>query len=90
VTPDRSSEGTGGEPLARSVMIAGEMLNWSDLHPEDGEPATGGPVPSSLLDAVLRPKADDQNTFDLWEYNVKARATRLLVDSLPGLGPAVR
>lgn len=55
MTPDRSSEDTGGEPLARSVMIAGEMLNWSDLHPEDGEPATGGPVPSSLLDAVLRP-----------------------------------
>ncbi|TDU89353.1 hypothetical protein EV138_2917 [Kribbella voronezhensis] len=37
-------------------MIAGEMLNWSDLHPEDGEPATGGPVPSALLDAVLRPE----------------------------------
>jgi hypothetical protein len=36
-------------------MIAGEMLNWSDLHPEDGEPATGGPVSSALLDAVLRP-----------------------------------
>ncbi|QNE23099.1 hypothetical protein F1D05_23140 [Kribbella qitaiheensis] len=36
-------------------MIAGEMLNWSDLHPEDGEPATGGQVPSALLDAVLRP-----------------------------------
>jgi hypothetical protein len=55
VTPDRSSEDTGGEPLARSVMIAGEMLNWSDLHPEDGEPATGGPVPAALLDATLRP-----------------------------------
>jgi hypothetical protein len=37
-------------------MIAGEMLNWSDLHPEDAEPATGGPVPSALLDAVLRPE----------------------------------
>ncbi len=37
-------------------MIAGEMLNWSDLHPEDGEPATGGPVPSALLDAILRPE----------------------------------
>ena len=29
----------------------------------------------------LRAKADDQNTFDLWEYNVKAHATRLLIDS---------
>ena len=55
MTPDRSSQDSGGEPLARSVMIAGEMLNWSDLHPEDGAPATGGPIPSSLLDAVLRP-----------------------------------
>ena len=29
----------------------------------------------------LRAKADDQTTFDLWEYNVKAGITRLLVDS---------
>lgn len=29
----------------------------------------------------LRAKADDQNTFDLWEYNVKANSTHLLVDS---------
>ena len=29
----------------------------------------------------LRAKADDQNTFDLWEYNVNANSTRLLVDS---------
>jgi len=29
----------------------------------------------------LRAKADDQNTFDLWEYNVDANATHLLVDS---------
>ncbi|ADB29610.1 hypothetical protein Kfla_0488 [Kribbella flavida DSM 17836] len=36
-------------------MIAGEMLNWSDLHPSDGRPATSGPVPAELLAAVLRP-----------------------------------
>jgi len=29
----------------------------------------------------LRAKDNDKNTFDLWEYNVKANATRLLVDS---------
>ncbi|HEX3896144.1 MAG TPA: S9 family peptidase [Rudaea sp.] len=29
----------------------------------------------------LRAKADDQTTYDLWEYNVKDRATRLLLDS---------
>jgi hypothetical protein len=46
VTPDQSSE-------ARSIMVGAEMLNWSDLHPEDGRPATGGPVPIALLDAVL-------------------------------------
>src|SRR4029078_8145370 len=30
---------------------------------------------------LLRAKADDQNTFDLCEYNVAAGAPRLLVDS---------
>lgn len=59
VTSDRSPEkgtehGTGGA-LARSVMIGAEMLNWSDLHPDDGRPASGGPVPAALLAAVLVP-----------------------------------
>ncbi|MGC4936315.1 hypothetical protein [Kribbella sp. DT2] len=44
----------GGAP-ALSVMIAGELLNWSDLHPSDGRPAVGGPVPAELLAAVVRP-----------------------------------
>ena len=54
MTPDLSSEGAAGEPVARSIMIAGEMLNWSDLHPEDGRSATSGPVPAALLESVLR------------------------------------
>jgi dipeptidyl-peptidase-4 len=29
----------------------------------------------------LRAKADDQHTFDLWEYNLRDHTTRLLVDS---------
>jgi dipeptidyl-peptidase-4 len=29
----------------------------------------------------LRAKEDDQTTYDLWEYNVKDRVTRLLLDS---------
>ncbi len=37
--------------------------------------------PDGARVTFLRAKADDQNTFDLWEYNVKAGATRLLVDS---------
>jgi hypothetical protein len=54
VTPTRSSDQTPeGEPLARSVLIGAEMLNWSDLRPEDGRPATGGAVAAALLDAVL-------------------------------------
>ncbi|MDX6279903.1 MAG: hypothetical protein QOH03_974 [Kribbellaceae bacterium] len=31
------------------------MLNWSDLRPADGRPATGGSATAALLDAVLRP-----------------------------------
>jgi len=37
--------------------------------------------PDGTRVTFLRAKADDQNTFDLWEYNVNANATRLLVDS---------
>ena len=51
MTPDRSPE----NKVARAVMIGAEMLNWSDLHPEDGRPATGGPVPAAVLAAVLTP-----------------------------------
>jgi dipeptidyl-peptidase-4 len=47
-----------------------------------------GPIPVQLKVSpdgervtFLRAKADDRTTFDLWEYNVKANATRLLVDS---------
>jgi len=46
-----------------------------------------GPVPVQLKVSpdgervtFLRAKADDRTTFDLWEYNVKANATRMLVD----------
>jgi dipeptidyl-peptidase-4 len=37
--------------------------------------------PDGARVTFLRAKADDQNTFDLWEYNIKAGVTRLLVDS---------
>lgn len=47
-----------------------------------------GPAPSKLRVSpdgarvtFVRAKPNDQNTFDLWEYNVKDHATRLLVDS---------
>lgn len=36
-------------------MVGAEMLNWSDLRPTDGRPATGGSATAALLDAVLRP-----------------------------------
>ena len=37
--------------------------------------------PDGTRVTFLRAKASDQNTFDLWEYNVNANATRMLVDS---------
>ncbi|MGB0134718.1 S9 family peptidase [Dokdonella sp.] len=47
-----------------------------------------GPVPRELgispdgqRVTFLRPKTDDQNRLDLWEYNIKDKATRLLVDA---------
>jgi len=36
-------------------MVGAEMLNWSDLHPGDGRPASGGPATAALLEATLRP-----------------------------------
>jgi dipeptidyl-peptidase-4 len=37
--------------------------------------------PDGARVTFLRAKAEDQNTFDLWEYNVKSNSTHLLVDS---------
>ncbi|HEX7113460.1 MAG TPA: DPP IV N-terminal domain-containing protein, partial [Mizugakiibacter sp.] len=52
------------------------------------DPALGGPAPRGLKISpdgarvsFLRGKADDQNQLDLWEYNLKDRRLRLLVDS---------
>lgn len=36
-------------------MVGAEMLNWSDLRPTDGPPATGGRATGALLAATLRP-----------------------------------
>jgi len=53
-----------------------------------GGGSLSGPVPVQLKVSpdgervtFLRAKVDDRTTFDLWEYNVKANATRMLVDS---------
>ena len=53
-----------------------------------GGGSLSGPTPTKVKISpdgervtFLRAKVDDQNTFDLWEYNVKAHATRLLIDS---------
>src|SRR5271163_2530035 len=53
-----------------------------------GGGSLNGQVPSQLKISpdgervtFLRSKPDDRTTFDLWEYNVRANATRILVDS---------
>ena len=47
-----------------------------------------GPTPVKLRTSpdgsrvtFLRPKQEDQNAFDLWEYNLNSKQTRMLVDS---------
>jgi hypothetical protein len=57
-SPDQASDqafdqAPESEPVMRSTMVGAEMLNWSDLEPTDGRPATGGPVAAALLDAAL-------------------------------------
>jgi dipeptidyl-peptidase-4 len=79
----------------RAIVISGLLLAATAASAEqltidrifDGG-SLNGPTPIELQIApdgsrvtFLRAKSDDQDTFDLWEYNVKAGATRLLVDS---------
>ncbi|MFZ8483223.1 hypothetical protein ACO1NB_13635, partial [Staphylococcus aureus] len=51
-------------------------------------PALAGPAPRAVQVSpdgsrvsFLRGRADDQHQLDLWEYNLRDHATRLLVDS---------
>ncbi|MEV6287222.1 hypothetical protein [Kribbella sp. NPDC051770] len=85
MTSDQSSDETAA---ARSVMIAGEMLNWSDLHPTDGRPAVGGPVPADLLAAAVRPTdtvlVAGPHSLELLEQVAKTAASvDVLVRSAP-------
>jgi dipeptidyl-peptidase-4 len=79
----------------RFTLINALLLAAASAHAEQlsidrifGGGSLNGPTPMELQISpdgsrvtFLRAKADDQNTFDLWEYNVKAGSTRLLVDS---------
>lgn len=71
--------------LAAMPSVQAEQLTIERIY---GGGSLSGPTPSQLKISpdgaritFLRAKPDDQTTFDLWEYNVKAGATRLLVDS---------
>ncbi|MFC5265296.1 hypothetical protein ACFPJ1_24565 [Kribbella qitaiheensis] len=70
------------------VMVGAEMLNWSDLTPLNGRPATGGRVPAALLDAVLKPTDSvlvaGPHSLDLLEQVVGATAS---VDALVRSAP---
>jgi dipeptidyl-peptidase-4 len=53
-----------------------------------GDPALSGPAPRAVQVSpdgtrvtYVRGRADDQHQLDLWEYNLKDRVTRRLVDS---------
>jgi dipeptidyl-peptidase-4 len=70
---------------AASLSAQAEQLTIDRMY---GGGSLAGPVPSQLKVSpngervtFLRSKPDDQKTFDLWEYNVKDNATRMLVDS---------
>ena len=67
-------------PAARAEQLTIDRI-FSD-------PGLSGPAPRGLQIApdgsrvtFLRGKPSDQNQLDLWEYNLKDHATRLLVDS---------
>ncbi|MGE4070366.1 MAG: DPP IV N-terminal domain-containing protein [Lysobacterales bacterium] len=78
--------------LGAMPVIAAETLTIDRLF-ED--PALSGPSPRLLKLSpdgkrvtFLRGKSDDQTVFDLWEYHVPSKQTRLLVDSASLTGGA--
>ncbi|HET6988368.1 MAG TPA: hypothetical protein VFI00_17215 [Kribbella sp.] len=83
----RSSENT--QPIARSVMIAGEMLNWSDLKPSDGRPALSGSAAAALVGAAVGAGTGSvlvagPHSFELLELiTERATSVDVLVRSAP-------
>ncbi|HEX6832140.1 MAG TPA: DPP IV N-terminal domain-containing protein, partial [Rudaea sp.] len=75
----------GGLLSAAAVSAQAEQLTIDRIF---GGGSLTGPAPNRLKIApdgarvtFLRAKADDQNTFDLWEYNLRSGKTQMLVDS---------
>lgn len=76
--------------LGLTMLAAASAAQAKELTIErifDGE-SLSGPTPVKLKASpdgtrvtFLRSKQDDQNTYDLWEYNVNSNQTHLLVDS---------
>ena len=71
--------------LAVATTASAEKLSIDQIY---GGGNLSGPTPTNVEIApdgsrvtFLRAKADDQTTYDLWEYNVNDRVTRLLLDS---------
>ncbi len=71
--------------LAVATTASAEKLSIDRIY---GGGNLSGPTPTNVEIApdgsrvtFLRAKADDQTTYDLWEYNVNDRVTRLLLDS---------
>lgn len=71
--------------LALSFSAMAESLTIERIY---GGGGLDGPVPRSLKISpdgervtFLRAKATDQNRLDLWEYHIKDKSTRLLVDA---------
>ncbi|MGH8212154.1 MAG: DPP IV N-terminal domain-containing protein, partial [Rhodanobacteraceae bacterium] len=73
---------------ALSVCALPAMAKKLSIDRIYSDPALSGPAPRNVQispDAsrvtFLRGKDSDQNQLDLWEYNLRDRATRMLVDS---------
>ena len=71
--------------VAMTLPAHAERLTIDRIY---GGGSLSGPTPNHLKISpdgsrvtFLRAKQDDQNTFDLWEYNVATSKTQLLVDS---------
>lgn len=68
-----------------SLPAAADVLTLDRIF---GDPALAGPSPRAVQVSpdgsrvsFVRGRADDQHQLDLWEYNLRDHATRLLVDS---------
>jgi dipeptidyl-peptidase-4 len=85
ITLFTSQQVLASEPMNKSTQQTDEQLSIERIY---SSPSLNGQTPKSLKFSpdgtrvtYLQGKSDDLNRYDLWEYNLKSKENKLLVDS---------